>query len=1233
MATQPLFSSPFFCCSVFFAYLCADYRLKYMKKLLFHLAGACLACCLTTTSMAIDLATYYAQANNKKAAELKTALHGIIANHTNIGYDGLLTAYHESDRRADGYLRDWYSNATDYVIGGPKENHSYSKEGDGYNREHLVPQSWFGSNGQMKSDLVQVVPTDGYVNNRRSNYPLGENNGNTWKSANGYCKLGSCTVSGFSGQCFEPNDEVKGDIARVYFYVLACYESSHPNWNGGSASQVFDGKKYPGLKDWAMKMFLRWAKLDPVDDVERARNEVVYAKQQNRNPFVDYPSLCEYVWGDSVSYAFDVSLPHGQGKVEIPDIPDIPGGDDPVGPGPVGPDHPDAQTGTINVAECDWESDQNVNYGAGYTTTANGLTIGYYKAKSSTQPINVSNYSQLRFYDKSVLFIEGATVTKVVFHASDSKVGSMVIGDATIPFIDGELTWTGSMNPFMATAVQQSRISSIDVTIVEPEPEPDPLTRYYHSVQGLNKAELKTALHDLIQPLYVPEYGGKGEGYTWAGFAQTDVMPDGKGVRDRYSDIQRQFNGLKAVDGMNIEHIWANSWWGHTMNNAYRDLFNLYPADGPANQRKSNNPIGIVNGAVAYDNGVTKVGKSSSYRADSLITAWEPADTWKGDFARTYFYMATTYQHMTAEWQTPEGLLTVDPKAWTTMRPWVYELMLSWAEADPVDSIERARNEIIYGIQGNRNPYVDMPQLADYVWGDKGDSDSVFYIDAEATRPELFVPRRDGVIDFGLQALSRGMTRTVTVRGRNLPEGLTATIKGNGFVLSEQTLTSDEVTAGKRLTVTSNATEPGVYEAELILQGAGGFTQSTMLRMTVIDGIPAYPARDVVCSVNSKGFTASWMDMHLEPGDLYFLDVYFYTTDGERRSLVDFPVEMPDTFCVIRGVAPSETYYYEVRTPQGLFSNEVQVEMPAVTPVFSASASEMYFAAVPDQPSQPQALSLTIMGISGYTVSINCPEPFEVSTDGETWTHDLTLTSAASNLQVRFAGASEDGRYEEELALSLVGVKDIVLPLTATVDATKAFFESFELGTKGSYGEASVVCNASTWLMTNAMLATDGNHNDARGVRMKIGGAVTMQEDKLGGCDSLWFYAALYNKDTNVALTVSYSLDMGETWTPVVSDLAVTSDWTRYAYQINRDGAIRLKFETQAGNQNRRINLDDIQMSNYISSDHVSILRRGDDDAPSVYALDGRYLGAKLPARRGLYIVRQGHQLKKVLTH
>ena len=157
--------------------------------------------------------------------------------------------------------------------------------------------------------------------------------------------------------------------------------------------------------------------------------------------------------------------------------------------------------------------------------------------------------------------------------------------------------------------------------------------QYYRKAEGLRGTQLKEALHDLIQPSYVLAYGG-GVGKTWTGFWYTDQMENMQ-VRDRYSNVVRYLNpDMSAVSNMNIEHIWANSWWGHIKNNAYCDLFNLYPADATANGRKSNNPIGIVDGTVSYTNGVTKVGKSSSYRADSLITAWEPADQWKGDFAR-----------------------------------------------------------------------------------------------------------------------------------------------------------------------------------------------------------------------------------------------------------------------------------------------------------------------------------------------------------------------------------------------------------------------------------------------------------------------------------------------------------------------------------------------------------------------------------------------------------------------
>lgn len=263
-----------------------------------------LSFCISVASLGIwaqgpnNSGTYYKNADGKSGAALKTALFNIISKKTkNLEYGELLYMYPATDTRSDGYVRDWYSNATkfshlDETCG------SYSGEGDCYNREHTVPQSW----GAPKADIVHVVPTDGYVNNRRGNLPFGEVGTVKYKSKNGYSKVGACKTTGYSGQVFEPNDEVKGDIARIYFYMTTCYEGTCKNWG----NDVFTGTTYQPLAQWVYDMMVRWSKLDPVDDVEIARNNAIARRdvQGNRNPFVDYPGLENYIWGDKKEVPF-----------------------------------------------------------------------------------------------------------------------------------------------------------------------------------------------------------------------------------------------------------------------------------------------------------------------------------------------------------------------------------------------------------------------------------------------------------------------------------------------------------------------------------------------------------------------------------------------------------------------------------------------------------------------------------------------------------------------------------------------------------------------------------------------------------------------------------------------------------------------------------------------------------------------------------------------------------------
>ena len=264
-----------------------------------------------------DSGTYYRNADGQRGQELKTALCKIINKHTDIGYGGLWDAYKTTDRRPDGYLRDWYSNATSYEIGGTKQGASYSAEGDAYNREHLVPQSWFSKASPMRNDAFHVVPTDGYVNNRRGDLPFGEVSTVSFRSANDYSLVGRCKIAGYSGQCFEPNDEIKGDVARAYFYMVTCYENNLSTWSGANCSYCFDGTTYPAMTDWFLQMLMDWSYRDPVDEVELERNEAVAALQKSRNPFIDYPGLEEYIWGSKQDQPFDYTMESGSSTATV----------------------------------------------------------------------------------------------------------------------------------------------------------------------------------------------------------------------------------------------------------------------------------------------------------------------------------------------------------------------------------------------------------------------------------------------------------------------------------------------------------------------------------------------------------------------------------------------------------------------------------------------------------------------------------------------------------------------------------------------------------------------------------------------------------------------------------------------------------------------------------------------------------------------------------------------------
>ncbi len=313
--------------------------------------------------------TYYQDADGKKGRELKTAMWGIIKDHNKLSYGDLWDAYGDTDLREDGSIWDMYSS-TSHFKPGQNQCGSYSDEGDCYNREHSMPKSWFNDASPMVTDLMHIVPTDGKVNGMRSNYPFGETNGERYKSNGGFSKLGKSTVSGYSGTVFEPNDEYKGDFARIYFYMATCYEDRVSSWD----SDMLAHNKYPAFTPWALNMLLRWAAEDPVSQKEIDRNNAVYKWQGNRNPYVDYPGLEQYVWGESTGQAFSYS---NYTKPDFPDNPDKPGGGtDPDDPNkPVDPVDPPV-SGEFTFTKVTSESQLSPDYTYLIVYEKGGKTMG-----------------------------------------------------------------------------------------------------------------------------------------------------------------------------------------------------------------------------------------------------------------------------------------------------------------------------------------------------------------------------------------------------------------------------------------------------------------------------------------------------------------------------------------------------------------------------------------------------------------------------------------------------------------------------------------------------------------------------------------------------------------------------------------------------------------------------------------------------------------------------------------
>ena len=259
---------------------------------------------------------------------------------------------------------------------------------------------------------------------------------------------------------------------------------------------------------------------------------------------------------------------------------------------------------------------------------------------------------------------------------------------------------------------------------------------YYDAIEGLKDSVLKGTLKTCIRDHTAIPYGS-GANSTWGVFYYSDRDSDGY-CMDMYCDTWYKFTtpGM-AVTGCNVEHSFAKSWWGGKEHDPYKDCYHLNPSNSTVNSARSNYPLGVPVKEIKHVGSLT-IGIIYHDSLNVDFGVFEPKDEYKGDFARAYFYMATCYgrdlngQYLDLPpydkkkyygWRIDNDQVgskfAMQNDNYLEFQPWEQEVLIAWHRQDPVSIKEIKRADAVSDFQHNRNPFIDYPYLAEYIWGEK----------------------------------------------------------------------------------------------------------------------------------------------------------------------------------------------------------------------------------------------------------------------------------------------------------------------------------------------------------------------------------------------------------------------------------------------------------------------------------------------------------------------------------
>ncbi len=424
---------------------------------------------------------------------------------------------------------------------------------------------------------------------------------------------------------------------------------------------------------------------------------------------------------------------------------------------------------------------------------------------------------------------------------------------------------------------------------------------YYDKMDGKKKEALKAAAKECVEwhtrLVYtdLPNY-----------WQYSDVYPDlydgCKRWWDMYSDniylIRPGQNARSSFSAnkMQREHSVPKSWWKKNgdveYTPAYSDMWNLFPSDGPANQAKLNYPLGLCK-STTFNNGVSKVGPAQTGYGGGSGNVFEPADEYKGDFARSFFYMAMVYDDL--PWVVN---YMYRQNSWPTLQPWAYEMLLQWSRADKVSQKEIDRNDEVEKSQGNRNPFVDFPELAEYIWGTR--TNEVFYIKDQGGSvtppitgdPVINRPVNGSALDLGEAAVGHTVVMPLEIDGANLTSSLTVRIQGADrgmFYIPTNSIPASDINSSEiyLLQVEYRPAAVGRHTATLRLYD-GGLPLDQDVAVTLQgEAFPVptltAPVATPASNVADDSYQANWEESP-DVVDYYVVTRVRYTEDGPQAS-------------------------------------------------------------------------------------------------------------------------------------------------------------------------------------------------------------------------------------------------------------------------------------------------------------------------------------------------------------